>query len=101
MQAMTPDEFKENYPQYAHLEADQLWDAMTLVMMKKESVDLYKQIIAIHEECKLNAIQHFFIFIDNDQPYVLGKIEKKQLAAILLDVIKSDNELLKLVTINF
>ena len=31
---MTVKEFKEKYPEYAHLEGDELWDTMTLILLR-------------------------------------------------------------------
>lgn len=33
---MTPTEFKEKYPQYRHLQGDELWDVMTKMVPKLE-----------------------------------------------------------------
>lgn len=33
---MTPNEFKEKYPQYKHLQGDELWDVMTVMIPKLE-----------------------------------------------------------------
>lgn len=35
--AMTVDEFKKQQPQYAHLEGDQLWDAMTHYALRQQA----------------------------------------------------------------
>lgn len=71
-------------------------------MMKEESEmqKLHKQLISIHDELKIYGIQHVFILIDNDQPYVFGKIKLEHLATILIDILRSNNELQKLVNIN-
>lgn len=100
---MTPNEFKEAYPQYAHLEADQLWDAMTLVMMKKESEEkkMLQKLFPIHDELKSKKIHHVFILVGNDQCHVFGKIDKGQLAYTIIDILKSDEILLKIVSNNF
>lgn len=34
---MTPNEFKEKYPQYRHLQGDGLWDTMTKMVPKLEN----------------------------------------------------------------
>lgn len=34
---MTPNEFKEKYPQYKHLQGDVLWDVMTKMVPKLEN----------------------------------------------------------------
>ena len=35
---MTPNEFKLKYPQYSHLEGDELWDKMTEVVLQQDNV---------------------------------------------------------------
>lgn len=35
---MTTEEFKIDYPNYAHLEGDELWDKMTLMLLESDNV---------------------------------------------------------------
>lgn len=35
---MTTEEFKIQHPHYAHLEGDELWDKMTLVLLESDNV---------------------------------------------------------------
>lgn len=35
---MTPKEFKEKYPEYAHLEGNELWDMMQNVLLKSGTI---------------------------------------------------------------
>lgn len=45
---MTPNEFKLKFPQYSHLEGDDLWDKMTdVVLQQDKSIEMLKLISKI------------------------------------------------------
>lgn len=56
---MTTEEFKIKYPNYAHLEGDELWDKMTLVLLESDNVlhaDPNREII-YHDPVTINGIK--------------------------------------------
>lgn len=54
---MTTEEFKIDYPNYAHLEGDELWDKMTLVLLKSHNV--------LHADPNREIIYHAPIIIND------------------------------------
>lgn len=75
---MTAVEFKEKYPQYSHLEGDELWDKMTDCFMEKGEVyvaDPDREIFYL-EPTTLNNGTEVFIEDETKTVWINSKGEK-------------------------
>lgn len=84
---MTPNEFKEKYPEYAHLEGDALWDTMTNVLIRDgyfKTITFDPPVIITLDELDIIAdapppkTYAEFLMGLIDKPFVVGKIKIKE-----------------------
>jgi len=72
---MTPKEFKELYPKFAHLEGDQLWNKMEEVMLQnakpatKEDIDKFFEVPENNGKIPLESYRMIFIDMSTKESF--------------------------------
>ena len=90
---MTTEEFKIKYPHYAHLEGDELWDKITLVLLESDNVlhaDPNREII-YHDPVTINGME-WLVENDSKTRWLNNKGEEVKLKECNRNGIKRDGE---------